>query len=61
MVMKTLALGFAVATLAGGAFATETPMAAPNTLTAAEKAAGWTLLFDGRCHQGQVRQLRPDL
>jgi hypothetical protein len=48
MVMKTLALGFAVATLAGGAFATETPMAAPNTLTAAEKAAGWTLLFDGK-------------
>ena len=51
--MKTLALGFAVAILfAGGgattAFAAETPMAAPNTLTAAEKAAGWTLLFDGK-------------
>ncbi len=46
--MKTLALGLAAAVLAGGALAAETPMAAPNTLTAAEKAAGWTLLFDGK-------------
>jgi hypothetical protein len=28
------------------------PMAAPNTLTAEEKAAGWRLLFDGRTTQG---------
>ncbi len=27
-------------------------MAAPNTLTAAEKAAGWTLLFDGKSTAG---------
>ena len=33
----------------GGAILVATPMAqAPNTLTAAEKAAGWRLLFDGK-------------
>ena len=28
------------------------PASAPNTLTAAEKAAGWQLLFDGRSLDG---------
>ena len=41
--MKTVLLGLAAAlTLAGAA------AAAPNTLTAQEKAAGWKLLFDGK-------------
>ena len=47
-VMKTLALGFALAVLATGAFAQDKP----NTLTAAEKAAGWKLLFDGKTTAG---------
>lgn len=38
-----------LATLAGSAGAQE---AAMNTLTAAEKAAGWTLLFDGKSLEG---------
>ena len=50
--MKALApklvLGFALAILATGAFAAE----APNTLTAAEKAGGWKLLFDGKTTAG---------
>ena len=40
--MKSFVLGLCVAVLAGSA------MAADNTLTDAEKAAGWTLLFDGK-------------
>ena len=47
--MKALVLGLAI--LAFGA-AAETAMAQPNTLTAAEKAAGWKLLFDGRTTEG---------
>jgi hypothetical protein len=50
--MKALApklvLGFALAILATGAFAAE----APNTLTPAEKADGWKLLFDGKTTAG---------
>jgi len=45
--MKTLALGLCIAALATGAFAQGKP-AADNTLTPAEKAAGWKLLFDGK-------------
>ena len=45
--MKSLALGLCVAALATGAFAQAKP-AADNTLTPAEKAAGWKLLFDGK-------------
>lgn len=48
--MKSLVLGLAVAVLASGAFAAPSP--APNTLTAAEKAAGWKLLFDGKSTAG---------
>ena len=44
--MKTLALGLLMAALATGA------LAADNSLTAAEKKAGWTLLFDGRTTAG---------
>ncbi|MFI4949740.1 MAG: DUF1080 domain-containing protein [Caulobacterales bacterium] len=48
--MKSLVLGLAVAVLASGAFAASAP--APNTLTPAEKAAGWKLLFDGKSTAG---------
>ena len=44
--MKALLLGLALAACALGANAQE------NTLTAAEKAAGWKLLFDGRTTEG---------
>ena len=46
--MKTLALGLCLAAIATGAFAQR----ADNTLTSAEKAAGWTLLFDGKSTAG---------
>ena len=46
--MKTLALGFALAVIATGAFAAEKTMASDNTLTPAERAGGWKLLFDGK-------------
>jgi hypothetical protein len=45
--MKSLVLGLAAAVLLSSA-----AMAQPNTLTAAEKAAGWKLLFDGRTLDG---------
>jgi hypothetical protein len=45
--MKRLALALAVAVFAAG-----TAMAAPNTLTPAEQAAGWKLLFDGKSLEG---------
>lgn len=45
--MKTLAFGLALVLLAAGA-----AMAAPNSLTPAEKAAGWRLLFDGKTTAG---------
>ena len=45
--MKAVFLGLAAAVLASGA-----AMAAPNTLTPAEKAAGWRLLFDGKSVAG---------
>ena len=50
--MKTLALGLALAVLATGALAQGGAAGADNTLTAAEKAAGWTLLFDGKSTAG---------
>ena len=49
--MKSLAFGLVLAVLATGAFAQDKPMA-PNTLTPAEKAAGWKLLFDGKTTAG---------
>src|SRR5688572_17247703 len=47
--MKTL-IGACLAVLIAGGAAMAQP--APNTLTAAEKAAGWKLLFDGRTTAG---------
>ena len=44
--MKALALSLALALTAG------TALAADNTLSAAEKTAGWTLLFDGKTTAG---------
>jgi Domain of Unknown Function (DUF1080) len=47
--MKALALGLAVASL----FLAAVPaLAADNTLSAAEKASGWKLLFDGKTTAG---------
>ena len=50
--MKTLALGLAIAVLGTGAFAAEKTAAPDNTLTQAEQAAGWKLLFDGKSTTG---------
>ena len=44
--MKSVAIGLALAVLASGAHA------ADNTLTRAEKKAGWALLFDGKTTSG---------
>ena len=46
MMMKSLAIALVLTAWAGAA------MAADNTLTAAEKAAGWKLLFDGKTTAG---------
>jgi len=47
--MKSIALALSLAVIATGAFAQAAP---DNTLTAAEKAAGFTLLFDGKTTAG---------
>src|SRR5579859_924379 len=47
--MKALALGLAAAVLA---MAAAPALAADNTLTPAEQAAGWKLLFDGKSTDG---------
>jgi hypothetical protein len=47
MNLRTPILALTLAVAASSAFA-----AAPNTLTAAEKTAGWKLLFDGRSLEG---------
>jgi hypothetical protein len=48
-VMRSLALGLCLAVIATAALA-QSP--ADNTLTPAEKAAGWKLIFDGRSTAG---------
>ena len=50
--MKTLALGFCLAVIATGVFAQGKAAAPDNTLTPAEKSAGWKLLFDGKTTDG---------
>jgi len=51
--MKRLALGLALSfVLAGAAPIPAKAWAAPNALTPAEKAAGWTLLYDGKSLAG---------
>jgi hypothetical protein len=44
--------GILVGSFLQAAFSAPLPVQAPNTLTAAEAAAGWTLLFDGRTTAG---------
>jgi hypothetical protein len=48
--MKRLLLGILL--LAGGFHFNSTAWAADNELTSEEKAAGWTLLFNGKNHEG---------
>ncbi|MBW8885480.1 MAG: DUF1080 domain-containing protein, partial [Planctomycetia bacterium] len=45
-------------TIAGIARAADAP---PNTLTEAEKAAGWKLLFDGKTTDGWRNYQKPDI
>ena len=57
MLNRFLSLCFLLAAFAvGTAFVvtnnSSSPESAPNTLTAAEKAAGWKLLFDGKTTKG---------
>jgi hypothetical protein len=51
-VMKSLVLGLALAVIATGAFAAVGAAPADNTLTPAESAGGWKLLFDGKSTAG---------
>lgn len=51
----------ALATSAWLAAAWAEPTAPPNTLTEAEKAAGWRLLFDGQTTSGWRNYRKPDI
>jgi hypothetical protein len=51
-VLKSLALALTLAVVATGALAAEKPMAPDNSLTPAEQADGWKLLFDGKSTAG---------
>jgi hypothetical protein len=50
--VKVVALAGSILALALGATLARAQAPAPNTLTAAEKAAGWKLLFDGKTLDG---------
>jgi hypothetical protein len=50
--MKPIRLLFALSSFVGAGFGAVTESAPANTLTAAEKQAGWRLLFDGRSLTG---------
>ncbi len=54
MLLRSVAAGLAALGLLGRAAPAraQAPAQQPNTLTAAEKAAGWTLLFDGSTTKG---------
>jgi hypothetical protein len=59
--MSLRPLVIAVSLLAGAASqAAAQTNSTPNTLTPAEKAAGWTLLFDGRSLEGWRGYKKPD-
>jgi hypothetical protein len=59
MSLRRIVVVFALATISAvQAGAQNAP--APNTLSAAEKAAGWTLLFDGRTLDGWRGYKKPD-
>src|SRR6266481_7916113 len=50
--MKSPALGLCLAVIATGAFAQDKPGGPDNSLSPAEKSAGWTLLFNGKSTAG---------
>ena len=52
MKMKTKILPFLAALLLAGCASTHPSDQEPNTLTSAEKSAGWQLLFDGKSFDG---------
>jgi hypothetical protein len=56
---KKVALAGSILALVAGATLASAQTAAPNTLTAAERAAGWKLIFDGKTMAGW-KQYRGD-
>ena len=59
MSLRPLVVAVSLLTVAASHAAAQTD-STPNTLTPAEKAAGWTLLFDGRSLEGWRGYKKPD-